>query len=123
MSVDQVPGPCADCGSTEPCAAFDGRPLCYDHWHAARERTPPYWVRRDVSPEHDAEYGHMYFGSGGGRFPPSVLTEAEAREEAARLNERSSSGERWVPVMAPHWASGERRAHPGYMNLRRQMLG
>jgi hypothetical protein len=113
----EVPGPCAVCGADELCAPHDGRPLCYDHWHAAREATTPYYVRREVSPEHDAEYGYMFFGG----IPPSVLTQTEATEEAARLT--ASSGYTWVPVIAPNWRQGERCAHPGYMNRRRAALG
>jgi hypothetical protein len=117
MSAEEVPGPCAECVSDEPCAAFDGRPLCYDHWHAARERTTPYYVRREVSPEHDAKYGYLYFGG----HPPSVLTKEEAEEAAKEQVERNGGRERWVPVVAPDWR-GERRAHPGYMNRRRAAI-
>jgi len=108
----EVPGPCSDCGSDELCAPFDGRPLCYDHWHAAREATPPFYVRREVSLEHDEKYGYMYLGGS----PPSVLTKGEAEEES---EQRTSQAEQWVPVPAPNWHEGERRAHPGYMNRRR----
>jgi len=114
----EVPGPCAECGSDEPCAPFDGRPLCYDHRHAAREATPPYLVRREVSEEHAAKYGYMYFGGS----PPSVLTEAEAREVAQMMTVQNGGRERWVPMLAPDWR-GERRAHPGYMKRQRAILG
>ena len=117
-SDEEVLGPCAECGEDEPCAPFDGRALCYDHWHEAREKTPPYYVRRNVGAEHAAKYGYLLFG---GSFP-SVLTEAEAKEEAAELNARATPGEMWEIVLAPDWRSGARRAHPGYMERRRGQI-
>lgn len=117
MSAKEVSGPCADCGSDEPCAEFDGRPLCYDHWHEAREKTPPYYVRREVSGEHAEKYGYMFLGGN----DPSVLTKAEAEEEAKELTERDGGAVRWIPIPAKGWYGG-RRAHPGYMNRRRAAI-
>lgn len=100
-AVAPLPDDCVTCGRG-PTADFEGRALCYDHWHQAREATPPYHVRSASNP---VRCSHA-------AFIPVVYTLAEAIERAAEM------GEDFAPVPAQNW-SGERLAHPGYMARRR----
>jgi hypothetical protein len=98
-----------NCGNPHPesCAEFEGKLLCYDCWHKAREATPPYHVRRKSNPGSDFQ---QCCGV------PAVYTYAEAVRRSAELN--LGSDKDWEPVPASDWF-GERISHPGYMARRR----
>lgn len=128
---------CDGCSDDRELADFQGRALCYTCWHAAREATPPYHVRRRSNP---SQCSHA-------AFVPVVYTLEEATARAAELNAavvksnafwteydaekeregsdwRSNAGNQladWEPVPASNWC-GERVAHPGYMTRHRAAL-
>lgn len=150
--VREVPGPCAGCGDAGlVCGEFahDGRPrpLCYDCWHAAHEKLPPFAIRRVDTPEHVEEYGHWYFG---GIHGPSTMTKACAEEKLAEILAEQERISEWWRSQVPMWSEDQRRryaetypargyphhatqweivpmqqwsanrvAHPGYMQRRR----
>ncbi len=105
-------GPCAECGAAAPCMEFEGRMLCYDDWHGAREKTQCYKVQR-VFQEGWPEICRGYVLDG-----CYTKEEAEARVLKVRARERDVE---WVVVPWPHW-EGSRMAHPGYLVKREEAL-
>lgn len=97
-------GPCDQCGHVEPRKEFEGRALCYDHWHGARETKTPWRVRRVERP------GVPKFVTSG------VYLEHEARKVAAQFTAEHPD-DPFEAVPCDHW-SGERIAHPGYLKRR-----
>jgi hypothetical protein len=107
-------GPCADCSRDKICCSSLGRPLCNDCWHTAREKLPPFSVRRIDTPKQIAQFGHCYGGGG-------TYLEQEAIDFAKELEERHGERERWEAIPTKSW-SGGRIAHPGYMAERRSSV-
>ena len=99
----EVPGPCVECSADKICADFQGRALCNDCWHAARERTTPFVVRRVSLPTWTLDRTYL---------------EAEAKDFAREMERRSGGRETWEHAPTTHWY-GDRIAHPGYMTERR----
>lgn len=106
-------GPCDECGCSTPCMEHQGKMLCYDHWHAAREREQCW----KVIPKHE------------GGIPPELTDalerytdtsgsylEHEAKAWAADLCARGVPSE---AVPWPTWTGG-RMGHPGYLHRRRK---
>ncbi len=97
----------------EACAKHGEKWLCYDCWHAAREREQCYHVRSRSNPH---RCSHAAF------IPCTYLYE-EAVERAAELNAMQGKNDPgdFEPVAVPTWA-GERTTHPGYMAQRRACI-
>jgi|HubBroStandDraft_1064217.scaffolds.fasta_scaffold38917_3 hypothetical protein len=101
---EPIDGPCAACGrADEVCCDHAGKPYCHDCWHKARGSEQPYNVVR--------EDGSTV---GGGSF---------LKEEAEELARGWMESSPWhlTVVPAPRWW-GERIAHPGYLDRRREAI-
>lgn len=101
-------GPCTDCGNAGPRKAHRGvGALCYDCWHAARERCQCWRVR--LIPKNPD-------------YPDFLVSGAYLEEEARKLaEERTRPGERWEAIPWPSW-EGDRMRHPGYLQRRAEEI-
>jgi len=98
---------CEGCSKIEACAQHRQGPwLCYDCWHAAREKEEPFNVVWQVD--------GMICNTDG------VYLKEEADDFARELNERNKTT-RYYAHPAHSWV-GERMAHPGYMQRRRRAI-